>query len=142
MDKFKKSLVRKVRFAALYLLVLAALVSVLTFVKGIDPSMLNFFQGVMVGFALVLLAYVGSCSAALKNEDKLRKLYIKETDERTILIMRKSHSAALTISVLTLLLGTFVACFYNRVVTWTLFCVLCLVLLVTGLAKLYFTKTL
>lgn len=46
--------------------------------------------GMCVGIAMVAIFYIIQMTLALRNEEKLKKLYISETDERIALIRTKA----------------------------------------------------
>lgn len=83
------------------------------FVQGFD---LGIFSAVVV-----VSIFVGVHNAlALRSEEKLKKLYIKETDERQTLIKQKSGSTAFYIIMYSLILATIASGFLNKTVFFTL----------------------
>ena len=105
-------------------------------------------EGFSVGFSVgILIAAVSfqvkeimDCSKALKSESELRKLYIKETDERTKLIEAKIGGKCVELLFLMIVLAAAVSCFWNTTVSLTLIGVTgCIAVIKIGL-KVYYHK--
>lgn len=84
----------------------------------------DFVQGFDLGIfsAVVVVSIFGAVSNALtlRSEEKMKKLYIKETDERQALIKQKSGSTAFYIILYSLILATIASGFLNTTVFFTL----------------------
>ena len=104
----------------------------------------DFMHGVPTGmapaFGVLGVVYYIKVLMALKNEDKLRALYIKEHDERTLMIESKSFSLGFGITLYALVLGTMVAAFFNTVVALTLFCVIAFMAFLKLGLRLWYSK--
>lgn len=104
----------------------------------------DFMHGVPTGmasaFAVFGMVYFVRVLKVLKNNEKLRMLYIKEHDERTLLIESKSFASGFWIELYALVIATAIATFFNSVVALTLFCVTAfMVFLKLGL-RLWYAK--
>ena len=77
---------------------------------------------------------------ALRNEKTLRKQYIKEHDERSEEICRRSGHSSYWFDAAGLLLGVVVGGYFNPVVSITCLGCLLYVCVVRGLLKAYYSK--
>lgn len=92
-------------------------------------------------FAILLFGLIRNLQA-LKNEEKLRKLYIKVSDERTIQVQTSAQAAGLRTALILGLVSIVISGYYNVTVSLTIFaCVLATSLITTGF-KLYYHKKL
>ncbi|NLW11382.1 MAG: hypothetical protein GX028_05125 [Clostridiaceae bacterium] len=67
-----------------------------------------------------MLFFLGKYIAALRNEEKLKKLLIEENDERTAYIESKAGSKAINATIMLLALAMLVANFFDKTVFFTL----------------------
>lgn len=70
-------------------------------------------------------------------EKELKKLYIKENDERTIMIMQRTGAIGINMFIIGLGFGTIIAGFFNEIVFFTLLVATLVTSLVKGLFKIY-----
>ena len=96
----------------------------------------GFCAGVIAFMAINILRY----AAALKNDEKLKKLYISATDEREKLICEKSDSSAFKTILCIVVLSAMVASFYSDMVFYTLIAVMLTILLVKEGFSFYYRK--
>jgi len=96
--------------------------------------------GIFVGIALVTLYYIGKLKNTLKNEDKLKKLYIEENDERRRLIQDKTGKTTTLIVLFSIPIAIVVAGFYSIVVLITLLVTLLFLILTTAFVKNYYNN--
>lgn len=90
-------------------------------------------QGVSIG----VMTFYG---VALKDETYLKKLYIKENDERRQLIRAKTRSTGIMFVFSGLLIAMPIFGFLNKVIFFTLLGVTVFITIVMLLLKLYFNK--
>jgi len=90
-----------------------------------------------IAIAIVLMTVYGT---ALKDEAYLKKMYIKENDERRKLIRTKSRNTAITIILLGLLIAMMISGYFSKVVFFTLLGVEVFIAAVALLLKLYYNK--
>jgi len=142
MEQFKKKLIAQQYFLVIGIIGLI-IVFVFNIVRESAPSATgHFIEGVQAGFTIplagVFIFLFCRTLSATKNPDKLRKLYIAETDECTMLIRQKSGSAGMNIVMYGLTLGAFVAGSFNETVFFTLLGACIFVGLVRGFFKVYY----
>lgn len=148
MQAYRKKLKFETGFLIFACLLLLA-VQVLAFCRVIrplaGPHWADFWNGMLAGagFGLTVLFLVGIIVnlRALRNQERLKKLYVKESDERTAQIVRASQSAGYRMGVSLMLVAGFVAGYYN--VGISLACLACAFgqSVITCLAKLYYHQT-
>jgi len=105
-----------------------------------NNNMNNIIQGFRIGICLgmeiVLLYQIRSIVNALKSKDDLRKLYIKENDERNKFISRQTSSIGYSIALFGMALAVIISSFLNIVVCITL--LLATLFLIVTILLLYF----
>jgi hypothetical protein len=144
MDTFRKKLKTRLAIGTGIMLVCVLLLMLNQFLgESMDVTdFMLFAHG--VNFGLVCLLIFGivfhtfKYSATLRDGEKLKKLYIAETDERTLFIMQKSGSIGMTASIIGLAIGASVSAYFNTTVFFTLFGACAFVSLIKGILKRYF----
>lgn len=144
MDNFKRKLFSK----TLFLIILFVSMIVIYLVLSLNQDKLlkssndivNFHGGVLSGFGILLVLDIFRNIRAIKDDSKLRKLYIKEHDERRIMIMQKTGATGINICILGLGIATVVAGYFNELIFITLLWATLFVSLVKGLFKVYYFK--
>jgi len=148
MDEFKKTLMRRLALlggcAAVYIAANALLYAAVG-VKGAGNAS-DFIRGFHFGaglFLLLLLAgWIFVYGSAMRSDDKLRKLYIAENDERRRMIRQKSGSAGMRFAVLGLSGAAVLAGYINATVFFTLLGAALFVALIHAALKYYYRKKL
>ena len=117
MEQFKKKLIVQQRYLTIGLIGLVA-VFLFSLSHESSPSAIrHFIEGFQMGISITLAGAFLFLSyrtlAAIGNSDKLKKLYISETDERVLLIRQKSGSAGMNIIMYGLTIGAFIAGNFN-----------------------------
>ena len=153
MEHFKEKLKIENRITAI-LCVILAVFTVLGFVAeaGLvqltpisgDSHWQSMWRGMVSGasfgvLALMLLALIRG-SQALKDEKKLKKLYIKSNDERQIQIWTAARASSMQVSLLIGLVAGMVISYFNMIVGTTILAVETLHAIVGGCFKLYYNK--
>ena len=142
MEQFRKKLMRQQTFLAVGLLVLVAVfVFTLMHESATTPTgyfIAGFRSGISFALVLVFLFSIYRTAAAMKDPNKLRKLYIIETDERVLLIRQKAGSAGMNIVMYGFIIAAFVAGNFSEPVFFTLLGACLFVGLVRGFFKLYY----
>ena len=100
----------------------------------------GFISGASLGILALLLFGLIRNLLALRDENKLKKLYIKESDERQAQICTLAMSAAMRASLVLGLVAVIVAGYFSVTVSLTLQASLFAVSLVTIGFKLYFMR--
>ena len=142
MEQFKKKLIVQQCYLTIGLIGLIAVFLFSLNHESMPSAVGHFIGGFQTGISIALAGAFLFLSyrtlAAIKNSDKLRKLYISETDERVLLIRQKSGSAGMNIVMYGLTIGAFIAGNFNDTVFFTLLGACLFVGLVRGFFKLYY----
>lgn len=102
----------------------------------------GFYAGVALAVTLIFIFGFVKNLTAMKNEKKLKKLYVKENDERKKEICEKGKSAGASACVIFMLAAAIVGGYFNITVFLTcISCVLALSLFMIG-GKAYYHKKL
>ena len=100
----------------------------------------GFQLGIILGIFSVLFFIFVRILMAIRSPDRLKKLYISETDERKLFILQKSGSSGMNIVMYGLAVATAVAGNFNNVIFFTLLGATLFVSLVRLVFKLYYHK--
>ncbi len=142
MEEFRKKAKRTIKIC--WTVIIAAVVLwmvLLITVAAIDVPDTDIDSiGGLGGFIAVMAVNIAQYSAALKDDKKLKKLYIDETDERTRLIREKSDSLTFNLIIGILAASVFISSFFSRTVFYTIGAVLLVVALIKGGCQLYYNK--
>lgn len=95
----------------------------------------------MAILALMLFGLIRNLQA-LRNEEKLKKLYIKSNDERTIQVITSAQAAGLRTALILGLVATVVSGYFSVTVSLTILACVFSVSLITAGFKLYYHKKL
>lgn len=95
------------------------------------------FCSAIVGFAVIKAIF---CAAALKNEQKLKAMYIKETDERTAMIIQKTASSSFSVTIMALAVASVAASFFSMTVLYTLIAIIFFIVFVRTAFQFYYTR--
>ena len=106
-----------------------------------DEHWADFWSGIIAGasFGFTVFLVIGLVInfRALRNPAKLKKLYAKEHDERTIQIVYLAQSNAYRLSILGLLVASIIAGYFSMTVCITCLVVVFLQSVLGGVFKLY-----
>ena len=146
MNKFKA----KIRNRTIFLIILfVSMISIYLILflnqdKLSSPSndIINFHGGALSSFSILMILHIVRNLRAIRNENKLKKLYIGENDERTIIIMQKTGALGINICIIGFACATIIAGYFNKVVFSTLLGATLFVAIVKGLFKLYYRNKL
>jgi len=142
MEKYKKLLSKRVVSLSVVIGVFVILEVALLTMRDKLPAMPDFiagFQaGVVIGVVLCGVFLLVRTILALRNEEALKKLYIKEHDERSVYVQQKSGALSFAISTVGLLIAIIISGYFNTVVFFTLLTALAFILLVRLALKLYY----
>lgn len=108
----------------------------------VNQTTTDFVSGFIVGLLLVLAVYTIRLRNKYKNTTELEKFYIKEHDEREILIRMKSGSNVIRFLSLILLVISIPIGYINETIFFTIVAVIFFNLLISFLLKLYWSKKL
>ncbi|MDE5834670.1 MAG: hypothetical protein K2H26_04030, partial [Ruminococcus sp.] len=121
MEDFKVKLTRKYRmigrnccFAALIYFGLTHLV------KGADDFAVGLVSGMYSGIMIVSVFNLARIHKALHNEEKLKEMYIQQTDERNIAISKETMKTSSVVSLMATAFAVLVAGFFSPFISITL----------------------
>ena len=100
----------------------------------------GFISGASIGILVLLVYGLIRNLRAIGDEKKLKKLYIKESDERQAQIETKSLCAAMRAALLLGLVAVIVAGYFSVTVSLTLLAVVLVMSLMVMAFRLYFRK--
>ena len=153
MEQFKEKLKIENRIIAILCVILATFTVLgfvaeaglvqLTPVSG-DSHWQSMWRGMLSGasfgvLALMLLALIRG-TQALKDEKKLKKLYIKSNDERQIQIWTAARASSMQVSLLIGLVAGMIIGYFNMIVGITILAVETIHALIGGCFKLYYNR--
>lgn len=149
MQEYRQKLKKEIIFNAIGAALLLA-VQTLALLGVIRPvaageHFQGFWNGFIAGasFGVMALMIIGIIidARALKNEQRLRKLYIKWSDERTRAICDKAKSTAANIFLLGMLPVTVIGGYFSVTVFFSLLGAELFMAVTTNICKLYYKKT-
>lgn len=148
MEKYKKMMQQKISSNAIMLCMGSAvfMIGQQGYLSKYKPDgnfgdFISGFQvGVFIAFAIWLIASTVYIGTALKDDKKLKEMYIKETDERNIKISEMTGIKLQQSLCFPLLIATIVAGYFSVEVFFTLLVVILFIYAVTLARTLYFCK--
>lgn len=139
MENFQKKVHKRLIFAGIYCAIVLTLIAV-SMIIGLDDSATAFTLGFGIGIETVVIFFMGKYLGALKSEDKLKKLYIEENDERRKHINAQIGGTGINISILFFALAMLVFNYFNQTVFFTLLAVTLFNVIVKIVLELYYNK--
>lgn len=148
MEEFRKqvqktlNIYRAVLMAAIVILVVLNEIEI-TAVLG-EKSMTDLSSGFGTGVcsSIITLMIINVCrySTALKNDEKLKKLYILETDERERLIYEKTNSSSFRAIIILLGFAAMVASFFSKPIFYTIVAIIVAIAFIQVAFKFYYRR--
>lgn len=126
MENFRVELKKRILVVpiASAVIILVTVLGIIYKAEGSNEGVSDFISGFHFGFTIgilgVSIVLAIKYAIALRDEEKLRKLYIKETDERTLYIQSQIGGAGINIIIAGLAIGTVIAGYMNEVAFFTL----------------------
>lgn len=150
MENYKKMMQKKISSNAIMLCIGSAIfiIGQQGYLSKYKPNgdfgdFISGFQiGLFVAFAMCLVASITYIGTALKDDKKLKEMYIKETDERNIKISEMTGVKLQQSLCFPLMFATIIAGYFNAEIFFTLLGVVLFISIVTIARKIYFNKTL
>ncbi len=143
MESFRKTLKKRLALAGIYNGMVVLFV-ILGYILGkrfeLSDIAVGFASGFFVGIQIVMISYMRKYQAALKDDEKLKALYISENDERSKFIESKIGGTGISIVLGGMALGAIVAAFFSQTVFLTLLSVLLFSLLVIITLKFHYNR--
>ncbi|MBW9147800.1 hypothetical protein K2F40_02155 [Clostridium sp. CM028] len=146
MEEYRKVVKKKIGLMATFNVLAVAFITLIVNLENmtaiINEPITDFIHGFQLGIFIflqfVMVMYITKYGKSLKNEDKLKKLYIVEHDERTTLIKNKIGGVGFNFSLGVIATAAIMAGFFNQMVFVTLLGVLIFMSLVKGFLKVYY----
>ncbi len=143
MEQFKQKLRQRVIYICTMLIVFSLIMaSLMLFLNHDDTHISDFIRGFQAGIFLtveiVLVYYTVRYSATLRNEEALKKIYIEETDERTLMIQQKSGSVGMELVTFGLVVAAVISGYFDQKVFLTLLGAVAFVVIIRLMLKLYY----
>ena len=149
MEKYKKKIKKRLMVLVLGIFIFGTLM-IISFIRfksmsGGDPYH-DFIAGYQFGlfwtWLLLMIWGIVRDIRSLRNEEICKKQYIKENDERTLLIQSKAQAAGFWITISGILIATVIAGFYSITVFSVLYGVCIFMAVVSAGVKIYYRMTL
>jgi len=145
MEKYRKIVRKRISMVMIVTLMVVTLVLCMHFfviksVDGASGNLFSFLEGGVIGLDLVAMFYMIQYRKALENDEKLKKMYNEEHDERTQFIRQKSGFPFFTAAAAALIVGGVVAGYINSTVSYTMGACGILIILYQLALKFYFKR--
>lgn len=146
MENFKKDIKKKfIIWTVIYISMFTAgivivLLNAFDILKPLNNDSTLTFLGGFLGGGIVALKYSLDYKEALKNEEKLKQLLIKDSDERMILINKCSYRLAAILSLIFLFIAAIIFTYINTVISNTLLFVFLGFTIILTISTLYYNK--
>ncbi len=141
MDKFRKKLERKLRFNTIMCFILPIVYfTMLYFVGSGNTFSHGMVIGIFVGGMVTAVYHLVRNYVLLHDEEKFRKQYIEETDERNNTIAKETMQTASLISMYVTAFAIMISGFFSEIVSITLWVVLLADVLITCAVQAYYKK--
>ncbi len=149
MEKYKNRLKKNLMYMGFMLILggITVICGLLGFFEKYRPEgnfgdFLSGFQaGVFIAFMLIGVYYNVRFLIALNNDETLRQMYIRDTDERNIKISEMTGIKLQKSVCYPLLLASAIAGYFSAEVFFTLISVILFISIITIVRKVYFNKT-
>lgn len=142
MDKFKKSVKKRLVIMRVYSAAIAILLILSTFFSFTEFEIgpVNFALGVCLGAMILVLFGMRKYAMAMRNDESIKRLFIEENDERHKFIIAKTGGHAINIVIFGLLLGAIISGFFNEMIFLSLLGATFFSALVKGCLKWYYVR--
>ena len=142
MEKFREKIKKRFwisTFVSLFVPFVLIALQIIT-KKDVDYAS-GMIYGAVSGALVTAVFNIARMYSALHNEEKLKKMYIEETDERNIMLNKETGNTALIISLVCISFASVIASFFNIGISIALAAAACFTTMVTVVVKIYYNKT-
>lgn len=146
MEQFRQTIKKRIKLQIWVLCVFLGASVALLVLRPLerDGQINSFVHGFHFGIGISLIGIsvfaIIQYVLALRKEDKLKKIYIEENDERSLLIYQKSGSIGINITMFGLAAGSVIAGYFNVIVFFTLIAACLFTAVVRLVLKVYYNK--
>lgn len=148
MEEFRKQAQKAVK---IYKAILIAAVVILVALNVIEITAVlgekstndlsnGFGTGVCASIITFMAISLSRYSAALKNDEKLKKLYIAQTDERERLIFEKTNSSSFRTVIILLGFAAMIASFFSKPIFYTIITIITAIAFIQAAFKFYYRR--
>lgn len=150
MEKYKKKIWTRVMGFSFAIFIscgiyISGLLGVFDNFNPIDKRFTDFMNGFQTGIFFVIMLssvfYIAKYLSSVNNDEKLKKLYIYENDERKKAISEKAGHNLFMVTAYTMLVSTLIAGYFSITVFFTILCTLFITEIIFTAMKIYYSKT-
>ena len=146
LQNYRKEIARRISKLLIFCVIsLIAIIIGAVYLKDLSPKTADrtdYVLGFFTGIELVCVFYMGCLIRAFRDENYLKEMYTKETDEREILIRMKSGKDIVPILSLVIAVIACVMSYINFEVFIALTAVAIAQIIITLILKIYWSKKL
>lgn len=146
MDKFKQKIQARMVWISAVMIISAVVYFILPLYKDMLPVIPDFIRGfhagAFAGIEIIMVFFLVRYAISLRSEKELKKLYIEENDERTLMIMQKSGAAGMTLCIIGFAIATIAAGFFDKTVFFVLLGATLFTAMIKGFIKIYYHRKL
>jgi hypothetical protein len=138
MDQLKQKANKRITL----LLIIAAVLSLSYFIiakQSLASASMGFITGLYISLLGICVVLISKTALSMRSKEALKTHFIKESDERKILILQKTSRTAMLIYALSLGIATCISFFINDLVFYTLFATMLYMAVVKVALKLFYT---
>ena len=110
------------------------------FTKGTDGFATGYSAGMLSGLAVLEIYNTIMIYTSLHNKEKLKRMYIDETDERNNAVVKETLKTSSMISWYVISVASFAAGLFDKKICITLIAVLCFIALTKYIAHAYYKR--
>lgn len=150
MEKYRASIKKRIVWMSVIIAGLVIVYIVCVILRNrfpfVDQQVADMFLGFQAGLSVsiggALAIGIWKIRKALKNEEKLKMLYIEEHDERKKEIGYRASVISIIVSLIFLIAAIFITAYINKTVFLTLITVTACLSIITCIFKVYYNKKL
>lgn len=141
MDKFKKQLESRNKWLCVLLVVYFVVGIMVHFVlSDVNDIGNDFLMGLFMGLCILALVYLLKSRKAINDETKLRELYIRENDERKMMIKQRMCQSSLVVIIIGLMFAISIAVYIHLIVAYTLMITAFVMMFIVLGFKIYYSR--
>lgn len=141
MDKFKKQLESRNKWLGVLLVVYFVVGIMVRFVlSDVNDIGNDFLMGLFMGLCILALVYLLKSHKAINDETKLRELYIRENDERKMMIKQRMCQSSLIVIIIGLMFAISIAIYIHLIVAYTLMITAFVMMFIVLGFKIYYSR--
>jgi len=139
MENYRKKLRNRIIIAGIYCALVLAL-TIAAKIAGLDDSATSFNLGFGVGIGAVMVSFMMKYRSALKREDKLKKLYIEEHDERQKHVDAQVGRTGINVLIMSFALAMLISHYFSRTIFFMLLAATLFTVAVKAVLGFYYNR--